>query len=184
MSDLAIPTSRPVDAPAKAAGPVKPKYAVEPLNRPKVLSHGTLECRDMAATRRFYQEFLGLECVRHSQRSFKFRLGEYFSVVCLQRGDRAKATVVGNHWGLDLPSKADVDRAHKLAHEYQEKYKIGQITKIVENETYGFYFTDLDGNWWEFQYAGEGQCEGWGRNDEHFESGDITQPAEPPRASK
>ena len=25
--------------------------------------------------------------------------------------------------------------------------------KQLENETYGFYFSDLDGNWWEFQYV-------------------------------
>jgi catechol-2,3-dioxygenase len=173
MSELAIPTERPADVPAKGDGPVPPHYRTEPLNRPTVLSHGTLECRDMVATRKFYEEFLGLECVRHSMKSFKFRLGEYFSVVCLQRGDRAKATVVGNHWGLDLPSRAAVERAYALAHENKDKYGIDKITKIVENETYGFYFSDLDGNWWEFQYAGGGQCQGWGRNDEHFKNGDV-----------
>ena len=30
-------------------------------------SHGTLECHDLAASRRFYEEFLGLECVRHGK---------------------------------------------------------------------------------------------------------------------
>jgi len=33
--------------------------------------------------------------------------------------------------------------------------------------------SSADGNWWEFQYAGEGQLEGAGRNDAHFARGDI-----------
>ena len=173
MSDLAIPTERPKNLEARVPGPVPPRYRAQPLNRPKILSHGTLECRDMVATRRFYEEFLGLETVRHSNNSFKFRLGEYFSVVCHCRGDRARSTVRANHWGLDMMSRDEVDRAYALAHEHKEKYGIGQITKLIENETYGFYFSDLDGNWWEFQYAGDGQAEGWGRNDEHFDNGDF-----------
>lgn len=144
-----------------------------PLNKPKILSHGTLECRDLVASRRFYEEFLGLEVVRHSERSMKFRLGEYFCVVCLQRGDRARPTLVGNHWGVDLESKEAVECAHKLAHEFKDDYGIDKISKIIDNETYGFYFSDLDGNWWEMQYAGEGQGTGNGRNDQHFRDGDV-----------
>ena len=39
--------------------------------------------------------------------------------------------------------------------------------------TYGFYFQDRDGNWWEFQHAGEGQERGEGRYDKHFAHGDV-----------
>ncbi len=41
----------------------------EPRNsiiKPYVLGHGTLECFSLAESRRFYEEFLGLECVRHA----------------------------------------------------------------------------------------------------------------------
>ena len=101
MSDLAIPTERPQNVPARGAGPVLPRYRSEPLNRPKILSHGTLECRDMAATRRFYEEFLGLETVRHSKNSFKFRLGEYFAV------DRKSTRLNSSHVALSrMPSSA------------------------------------------------------------------------------
>ena len=31
--------------------------------RPYVMSHGTMECYDMAESRRFYEEFLGMQCV-------------------------------------------------------------------------------------------------------------------------
>jgi len=147
---------------------------IAPLNEPRILSHGTLECRDLAASRRFYEEFLGLECVRHSRRSMKIRKNGYWCIVCLERGDHVKPLRVGNHWGLDMDSRAAVERAHALAVEHKERYGIQKITKITDDtDTYQFYFMDLDGNWWEFQYAGEGQLEGAGRNDTHFSRGDV-----------
>jgi catechol-2,3-dioxygenase len=39
------------------------------------LSHGTLESRDLAFSRRFYEEFLGLEVVQTSPISLLIRLG-------------------------------------------------------------------------------------------------------------
>ena len=45
------------DAPRTGAKP-------EPTLKLKFISHGTLECRDLAFTRRFYEEFLGFEVVQ------------------------------------------------------------------------------------------------------------------------
>jgi hypothetical protein len=39
--------------------------------------------------------------------------------------------------------------------------------------TYAFYFQDRDGNWWEFQYVGDGQETGSGRYDKHYARGDV-----------
>ncbi len=154
--------------------PAPAQAHVEAMNHPVILSHGTLECRKLAASRRFYEEFLGLECVRHSKRSMKVRKGGYWVIVCLERGDHVRPLRVGNHWGLDLESREAVDRAHALALEHKERYGIQKITKVTDDtDTYQFYFMDLDGNWWEFQYAGEGQREGHGRNDIHFARGDV-----------
>ena len=50
-----------------------PKSAVAPLNRPKIFSHGTLECRSFRDSRPFYEEFLGLDCVRHAQKAMMLR---------------------------------------------------------------------------------------------------------------
>jgi hypothetical protein len=88
--------------------------------------------------------------------------------VCLQAGDRVRPLRVGNHWGIDLDSKEDVDRAHELALQYQEEYGIQKVHQCTGmHGTYGFYFQDLDGNWWEFQYQPDG------RYDEQFERGDV-----------
>jgi catechol 2,3-dioxygenase-like lactoylglutathione lyase family enzyme len=36
----------------------------EAMIKPELLSHGTIECSDIAATRRFLTEFLGIDVVR------------------------------------------------------------------------------------------------------------------------
>jgi predicted lactoylglutathione lyase len=166
-------------------GPVQKRRAVgergktmtekkTPLNHPKIFSHGTLECRSLDKSRPFYEEFLGLECVRHQRIAMLLRKSEYWSLVCLEVGDKVRQLGIRNHWGLDLATREEVERAHALAHEHQEKYGIQKIQKLTDaHGTYGFYFQDLDGNWWEFQYAGDGQENGEGRYDKTFEKGDI-----------
>jgi catechol-2,3-dioxygenase len=160
---------------SQADGPAAiSKKRVKPLNNPKVLSHGTLECHDLAASRRFYEDFLGLECVRHSKITMLLRKGGYWGVVCAQVGKKVRPVGVFNHWGMDMKSKAAVDRARVLALKHKAEYGIRKVMKITEmHGTYAFYIQDLDGNYWEFQYAGVGQEKGKGRYDKHFERGDI-----------
>ncbi len=140
------------------------------LNRPKLFSHGTLECRDLSASRKFYEEFLGLETVRHADRAMLLRFpGNDWAIVCMGVGDKARGNRVLNHWGLDLASKAEVDHAYARCLEFKDTYGIRKVTKPKETHgNYQFYFTDLDGNWWEFQYVSEGFS-----YDDKFERGDI-----------
>ena len=39
----------------------------ESIVKPYVMSHGTMECYSLKESRKFYEEFLGLECVRHAK---------------------------------------------------------------------------------------------------------------------
>jgi len=58
------------------------------------------------ASRPFYEEFLGLDVVRHGPRSMLLRSGGYWAVVCLEVGaGRVRPVGVHNHWGIDLESK-------------------------------------------------------------------------------
>jgi catechol 2,3-dioxygenase-like lactoylglutathione lyase family enzyme len=156
------------------AMPAKPRDRVEPLNRPAILSHGTITCRDLAASRRFYEEFLGLDCVQIAKGGLLLRKGGYCAIVCLAVGDHVKPVDRQHHWGLDLDSIAAVDRALALAHEMKDHYGIQRISRIATHHgTYSFYFQDLDGNFWEFQYAGGGQFVGTGQYDEQFARGDV-----------
>ena len=133
-------------------GVVEP-VARESIVKPYLLSHGTLECHDLNATRRFYEEFLGLECVRHAAIGMAVRLGLKFHVICLEVGATALPLGVGNHWGIDVESTEKVDEAHRHAIEYRERYGIREIGHPTQQHgAYSFYLEDLDHNWWEIQH--------------------------------
>ncbi|CAJ0729900.1 MULTISPECIES: VOC family protein [Ralstonia] len=134
--------------------------------KPYVLSHGTLECYDLNKSRLFYEEFLGLECVRHALPALAIRCGLRFHIVAVETPE-VHPTNLLNHWGLDVASKEAVDAAHKAALELSEKYGIRQVMDIVnQHGVYSFYLEDLDHNWWEIQYYDGFQ------HDDYFDFGD------------
>jgi catechol 2,3-dioxygenase-like lactoylglutathione lyase family enzyme len=131
--------------------------AFEPNNhnsvvRPYVMSHGTMECYSLKESRKFYEEFLGMECVRHAKPAMAVRCGLKFHIVCVEVGAAVHPCNVLNHWGLDVGSRAEVDRVHREAKAGQEKFKIKQVLDVVDQHgVYSFYLEDLDHNWWEIQ---------------------------------
>ncbi len=134
------------------ATPVPTKTA-NSIVKPYALTHGTLECHNLKETRRFFEEFLGLEVIKHAPPGMMFRCGMKFHVVCLEVGDNVKPLGIGNHWGMDVASKEEVEEAWRKAHELKDKYKIGQIMPINQQHgVYSFYFEDLNQSWWEIQY--------------------------------
>ncbi len=136
--------------------------------KPYLMSHGTLECYDLSKTRAFYEEFLGLETVRHAAIGMAVRLGLKFHVICLEVGDTLQPVSLGNHWGLDLDSKEKVDEAHRSAVELKEKFGIREVgTPTNQHGAYSFYLKDLDFNWWEIEYIPDFL------HDDLFEFGDL-----------
>ena len=136
------------------------RRSVDSVVKPLMLSHGTLECRDLAASRRFYEEFLGLECVRHNEPAMLVRKGGYWCIVCVGLGKAPEGTQLLNHWGLDVATKEEVDAAYGKAMELKERYGIRTVTKPGDQHgVYSFYMQDLDGNWWEIQKVPDGQID-------------------------
>ena len=134
--------------------------------KPMLLSHGTLMCKDLARSRRFYEEFLGLEVVRHARPAMMLRLntGMYVVAVCI--GENVPKQHVLTHWGLNVATREGVDRAHAEAHRLKEEYGIQKINKVLERHgAYGFYFQDLDNNWWEIQHEPRAIDDFFGRGD-------------------
>jgi predicted lactoylglutathione lyase len=122
--------------------------------QPYLMSHGTLECFKLSESRKFYEEFLGLECVRHGKPAMLIRLGIKFHVVCVEVGDQVHPQNVLNHWGLDVPSDEKVDEAYQNALKYKDKYKIRTVMEPTrQHGVYSFYMEDLDHNWWEIESA-------------------------------
>lgn len=121
--------------------------------KPTLLSHGTLMCKDLAKSRRFYEEFLGLEVVRHARPAMMLRLRSGMYVVCVCIGEKVPNQHVLTHWGLNVASREEVDHAYAEALRLKESYGIQKIQKVRERHgAYGFYLQDFDNNWWEIQH--------------------------------
>jgi catechol-2,3-dioxygenase len=123
----------------------------EPTLQLKFLSHGTLESKNLDFTRRFYEEFLGLEVVRPSKISLWCRLGgtHIYVVVQVPEGRKAEMTFL-NHNGIDVETEEDVDTCHELVTRDAEVWKLHKISKpVVQHGTYSFFFWDADDNSWE-----------------------------------
>jgi catechol 2,3-dioxygenase-like lactoylglutathione lyase family enzyme len=136
--------------------------------KPYLMSHGTLECYNLNETRRFYEEFLGLESVRHAPIAMAVRLGLRFHIICLEVGETLHPVSLGNHWGVDVESKQKVDDAYQMALQHKDKYKIRDIQcPTQQHGAYSFYMEDLDHNWWEIQYIPNFL------HDDLFEFGDL-----------
>lgn len=136
-----------------ADGIAEPSPERKSILKPYVMSHGTLECRNLKESRRFYEEFLGLECVRHAIPAMAIRCGLKFHIIAVEVGDNVHPLNVLNHWGIDVESNEKVDEAYANANKYKDTYKIRQIMKPVsQHGVYSFYLEDLDHNWWEIQH--------------------------------
>ena len=115
----------------------------------KFISHGTLGSKDLEATRRFYEEFLGLEVVRTSPVSLMIRLGgnHVYAVVYTKKKERMPRVY---HNGLDVDTDADVDEAWRACHSHAAQWGLHDIDKpSARHGTYSFLFWDADDNAWE-----------------------------------
>jgi catechol 2,3-dioxygenase-like lactoylglutathione lyase family enzyme len=120
-----------------------------PALRLNFLSHGTLESTNLEASRRFYEDFLGFEVVRTSPISLLLRLGGKQAIVVVEVGDKKPMTML-NHYGLDVSTREEVDRAHGVIVGQKDRWGIGKVTRPAEQHgTYSFFFWDADENCWE-----------------------------------
>src|SRR3989442_11580750 len=88
-----------------------------------VLSHGTMEVYSLKESRKFYEEFLGLECVRHAKPAMVVRLGLKFHIVAVEVGSAVHPQNVLNHWGMDVNSDAEVDDAYQKGLNSKDRHR-------------------------------------------------------------
>lgn len=123
---------------------------ITPTLNLQFLSHGTLECKDLEFSRRFYEEFLGFEVVRASKVSLWCRLGGPHIYVCVQVAKRKTEMPFLKHNGIDVATEAEVDQCHALVVRDAGLWRLYKISKpTVQHGTYSFYFWDGDDNSWE-----------------------------------
>ena len=93
-----------------------------PAIKSKFLSHGTLSSKNLEASRRFYEEFLGLEVVRTSPVSLMVRLGGNHVYAVVQNRKKKDPMDRLYHNGIDVESDADVDEAWRLCNEQAQTW--------------------------------------------------------------
>jgi catechol 2,3-dioxygenase-like lactoylglutathione lyase family enzyme len=117
---------------------------------PQAFTHGTLQCDDVARSRRFYVEVLGLEIAAgfNTAQYIKHPATPWYLVV-LQRSPRQYLAPV-NRFTLQIGSAAELEQAH---HEFETKWNqlgVIELGKLENaNGKANFIFSDLDKNWWE-----------------------------------
>lgn len=154
---------------------------VEPVLKPLILSRGTIVVQDLQRARRFYEEFLGLECVEYAPgamfardrdpKVLRQRSGNAYWVIDVRQQTGPWQTNLLKHWGIDVASNAEVDRAHAYAAANKERLGIKTLRKPrIQHGTYAFYLEDDDGNWWEVECRppGEENDVVFAHGDEHF----------------
>ncbi len=164
---------------------VQARTKPEPRLKLNFLSHGTLEAKDLEFTRRFYEEFLGLDVVQTSPISLLIRLGGNNTIATVKSQNKAPMNLL-NHNGLDVETQEEVDACWRAVEEDKEKWKITKISKpLLQHGTYSFYFWDCDDNCWEILtnpkggYAWlfeKGDLEGKGHMDRSFERPGVKTP--------
>ena len=123
----------------------------EPLIQNETLSHGTVECTDMVATRRFYVDFLGLDIHRPVREAQYIYRGGPWSVVCVcVDGGEGKDQPPDNHFKLTVEEPAQVEAAHAAALEHAERFGIKRVEDVVTRQgRSAFLLQDLNHTWWE-----------------------------------
>lgn len=116
----------------------------------ELLSHGTLECNDTPATRRFLTEFLGIDVIRPLPEAQYLSKGGAWTVVCVKVDGEQKEQGPQNRFKLAVGSAADVDAAHAAALKHKDDYGIGKVEAVEEkNGIRSFRLQDMNKVWWE-----------------------------------
>jgi len=143
------------------------------------LSHGTLECNDIAATRRFLNEFLGIDVIRPLPEAQYLWKGGPWSVVCVCVEGEHKEQGPQNRFKLAVASAAEVDAAHAAAEvdaahaaatQHKDQYGIRRVEPVEErNGIRSFRLQDMNKVWWEIANLTQTYY------DDAFAKGDVKQ---------
>jgi catechol 2,3-dioxygenase-like lactoylglutathione lyase family enzyme len=128
----------------------------KPLLDTKRMNHGTLACRDLAKTRRFYEEVLGMDVVQTSPLSLMVRKGtdHVYAVVEAPAGDKEMNML--NHNGFEVSSAEEVEAAHAAVMSIKDEWGLKVMPVRTLHGDTCFYFLDFDGNWWEIVQVRKG----------------------------
>ena len=117
-----------------------------------VLTHGTLEIKDVQKSMHFYRDFLDMDVIHHIPSGCRISLGGEWYIICLEMKERHEMPLM-NHFGIDVNSREEVDQWYERAMEEQAEYGLSKVSKPrFMHGSYSFYLRDCDDNWWEIEH--------------------------------
>ena len=144
--------------PEHIAYPWKTKLTEEKLPGcgyiPQAMTHGTMECTDLAASVKFYKEGLGLDVITHVPTSKPHDVkhpSTPWYIVSLEVPLKNKHYLSPlQRYTVAVESAAALADAHRELTERREEFGITAIEAVKETATgASFLLCDLDRNWWE-----------------------------------
>ena len=121
---------------------------------PQALTHGTITCLNLEASRRFYTEVLGLDVVSPSRsvkpHYIKHASTPWYVVSLEKRPEERKLLTPLQRYTVTVQSVADVTEAHRRLKESAASIGVTELGELEESAgALAFMLSDLDRNWWE-----------------------------------
>jgi catechol 2,3-dioxygenase-like lactoylglutathione lyase family enzyme len=121
---------------------------------PQAMTHGTMECTNLQASKKFYQEGLGLDVVTHvptiEPHDIKHPSTPWY-IVSLEVPAKNKHYLTPlQRYTVAVASEAELCEAERELTERKDEFGLTAVESIVETGTgQSFLICDLDRNWWE-----------------------------------
>jgi catechol 2,3-dioxygenase-like lactoylglutathione lyase family enzyme len=121
---------------------------------PQALTHGTITCLNLEASRNFYTEVLGLDVVSPSRsvkpHYIKHPLTPWYVVSLEKPAAERKLLTPLQRYTVTVESSAEVVAAHSSLKESGASLGVTELGELEERDgTPAFILSDLDRNWWE-----------------------------------
>jgi catechol 2,3-dioxygenase-like lactoylglutathione lyase family enzyme len=144
--------------PFEVAFPWKNKLSEERLPGcgyiPQAMTHGTMECTDLQASKKFYQQGLGLDVITHvptvEPHDVKHPATPWY-VVSLEVPPKNKHNLTPlQRYTVAVESPAVLSAAHGEFAERQDDLGLTAVEAVSQTNTgQSFLICDRDRNWWE-----------------------------------
>jgi catechol 2,3-dioxygenase-like lactoylglutathione lyase family enzyme len=124
---------------------------------PQAMTHGTIECTDLQASKKFYQQGLGLDVITHvptvEPHDVKHPSTPWY-VVSLEVPAKNKHYLTPlQRYTVAVASPAALAEAHREFTERKQEFNLTAIEAVQDTLAgQSFQLCDLDRNWWEVAY--------------------------------
>jgi catechol 2,3-dioxygenase-like lactoylglutathione lyase family enzyme len=125
---------------------------------PQAMTHGTMECTDLQASKKFYQQGLGLDVITHvptiEPHDVKHPATPWY-VVSLEVPPKNKHYLTPlQRYTVAVESSAALTEANREFTERRDEFRLTSIDAVQDSRSgQSFQICDLDRNWWEVAYV-------------------------------